>query len=361
VTDQRYRQAFASGAAGTTDAVHILIAGTRHIEVDHQIQAFDIQAARCHIGGHQHLDRALTQALDGQLAILLILLAVQDERLDPGRHQFAVETISLDAGVGEDDGLVVGLIGQQPIHKLFLVVVVVGRDDLLASALVELADAVEHQVLRFLEHLGDHLAQAIAASGGGEQQCLVRATSLGQALGVLGKAHVEHTVGFVEHQHLDLIQRQVTGVGMLDQPAWRADQDIDLAHHRGLHLEVLAPRHQAGLEEGELGETLDFLERLLRQLTGRQQNQRANAQALLGVAVAEQPIEQRQDESGGLAAAGLGDHPQILALQCGRNRCRLHRSRLDEIKLGHGFQQAVMQGELGKHGSTTSKNRQNGA
>ena len=280
---------------------------------------------------------------------------MQHERLDPGRHQLAVETISLDAGVGEDDSLVVGLVGQQPVHKLFLVIVVVGRDDLLASTLIELADAVEHQVLRVLEHLGDHLAQAIAASGSGEQQGLVRAAGLSQALGVLGKAHVEHAVGFIEHQHLDLIQRQITGVGMLDQPARRTDQNVDLAHHRGLHLEVLTTGNQTGLEEGELGEALDFLERLLRQLTGRQQNQRTNAEALLGVAIAEQPIEQRQDESGGLATAGLGDHPQVLALQRRRNRCRLHRSRLDEIKLGHGFEQAFMQGELGKHGGTTSK------
>ena len=97
----------------------------------------------------------------------------------------------------------------------------------------------------------------------------MRAAGLGQALGVLGKAHVEHAVGLVEHQHLDLVQRQVAGVGVLDQTARRADQNIDLAHHCGLHLEVLATGHQAGLEEGELSEAFDFLQRLLGQLAGR--------------------------------------------------------------------------------------------
>mgnify|MGYP006202246935 CR=1 FL=1 len=33
----------------------------------------------------------------------------------------------------------------------------------------------------------------------------------------------------------------------------------------------------------------------------------------------------------------------------GDGRC-LHRGRLDKFKLGHGFEQAFVQGELGKHG-----------
>ena len=59
MTDQRYRQAFTTGTTGTTDAVHVLVAGTRHVEVDHQIQAFDVQTARSHVGGHQDLDCSL--------------------------------------------------------------------------------------------------------------------------------------------------------------------------------------------------------------------------------------------------------------------------------------------------------------
>ena len=76
MADQRYRQAFAAGTAGTTDAVHVLVAGTRHVEVDHQIQALDIQTARGHVGGHQDLDCSLAQTVDGQLAILLVFLAM---------------------------------------------------------------------------------------------------------------------------------------------------------------------------------------------------------------------------------------------------------------------------------------------
>jgi hypothetical protein len=38
-----------------------------------------------------------------------------------------------------------------------------------------------------------------------------------------------------------------------------------------------------------------------------------------------------------------------------RNSRCLHRRWLDKFKLGHGFEQAFVQGELGKHGATSKK------
>ena len=64
----------------------------------------------------------------------------------------------------------------------------------------------------------------------------------------------------------------------------------------------------------------------------------------------DQAVKHRQDKSGGLAAAGLRRHPQVTPLQRERDGRCLHRRRLDKFKLGHGFEQAFVQGELGKHG-----------
>ena len=80
MADQRDRQALGAGATGAADAVHVLVAAA-HVEVDHQVQAFDVQAACGDVGGDEDLHRALLQALDGQLAVLLVLLAMQDETL----------------------------------------------------------------------------------------------------------------------------------------------------------------------------------------------------------------------------------------------------------------------------------------
>ncbi|MCY1336333.1 hypothetical protein D9M69_221360 [compost metagenome] len=355
MADQRDRQAFATGTAGAADTVHVLVAGARHVEVDHQVQAFDIQATSGDVGGHQHFGSALLHALDGQLAVLLVLFAVEHERLVATGHQMPVQAIGLGAGVGEDDRLLVGLVGQQPARQLFLVLGMVGRDDLLAGVLVELVDAVQPQVQRIAQHAGGHLAQRGATGGGGEQQGLLAVgAEFGDALHVLGKAHVEHAVGFVQHQHFHLAQIHGARVQVFDQAAGRGDQHVgQLAQHRCLHLEVFPAGDDAGLDEGELGKALHLFQGLLRQLAGRQQDQRADA--LAGLGLANQAVEQRQDEGGGLAATGLGGHPQVAPFQGRRDSRRLHRGRLDEFEFGNGLEQTFVQGELGKHGATSIK------
>ena len=83
---------------------------------------------------------------------------MQNEGLHALGHQPAIQTVGLHAGVGEDHGFLVGLVGQQPVHQFFFVLGVFGRDDLLARTFVELANAVELQVQRVPQHGGTHLA-----------------------------------------------------------------------------------------------------------------------------------------------------------------------------------------------------------
>ncbi|MNO92214.1 hypothetical protein D3C76_837820 [compost metagenome] len=260
------------------------------------------------------------------------------------------QAVGLRPGVGEDDGLLVGLVAQQPLQHCLFMGVVIGQDDLLADTLVQLADAVELQHLRLAQHLLDHLVQA-AAGGGGEQQGLALPGALRRQLQhVLGEAHVEHAVGLVQHQHLDVAQRQVAGVELLVQPPRGADDDFRvLAQARALHLEVLAAGDQAGLDEGELGEALDFLQGLLRQLAGRQHDQRPRA--ALRLLLGEQAMQQRQDEGGGLAAAGLRGHPQVVPFQRLRNGGGLDGGRLGEGQRIQRLEQAFVEGELGEQGN----------
>ncbi|MNE06314.1 hypothetical protein D3C80_988990 [compost metagenome] len=356
--DQRDRQAFATGTAGTAHAVHVLVTAARHVEVDHQVQAVDVQATGRNVGSHQYLGAALLEAVQGQLAVLLVLLAVQHEGLHVLGHQVAVDAVGQGAGVGEDDRLVEGFVGQQPLHDLLFVLVVVGGDDLLAGAFGQLRDAVEHQVLRVFQHLADDVAQGRATGGSREQQGLLAVFALfAQALHVFGKAHVEHAVGFVEDQHLHVGQVEVAGIELLEQAARGADQHVrHLAQHGGLFLEVFTAGNQARLDVGELREQLNLLEGLLGQLTGRQQDQRADLDAAF--AQVDQAVEQRQHEGRGLAAAGLRGHAQVTPLQGQGDGRGLHRGWLDKFKLGHGFKQAFVQGELGEHGGNLRQVRE---
>ena len=44
---------------------------------------------------------------------------------------------------------------------------------------------------------------------------------------VVDEAHVEHAVGFVEHEAFDLAQAQRVALDQIEQPAGRRDQNVD--------------------------------------------------------------------------------------------------------------------------------------
>ena len=66
--------------------------------------------------------------------------------------------------------------------------------------------------------------------GCGEEQGLAReGQRLADALDVGDEAHVEHAVGFVDHQDLDAGEQQFAALEMIEQPARRCDHHIGAA------------------------------------------------------------------------------------------------------------------------------------
>ena len=57
-------------------------------------------------------------------------------------------------------------------------------------------------------------------------------------LDVVDEAHVEHAVGFVEHQHFDLVEAQRALMNQIEQAAGRRDQHFDAARKRA-HLPLI--------------------------------------------------------------------------------------------------------------------------
>ncbi|MNE44838.1 hypothetical protein D3C80_1390880 [compost metagenome] len=135
---------------------------------------------------------------------------------------------------------------------------------------------------------------------------------------------------------------------MIEYSPRRADHHFGiLAQRRSLLLVAFPAGHQAGLDEGELGKALDFLERLQGQLAGRQQDQ--DARAGLRLAVLQQTVQQRQHEGGRLAAAGLGGHAQVATFKSRRDGSHLNRGRLFEGQRRQRLEQTLMQTVISKH------------
>jgi hypothetical protein len=100
---------------------------------------------------------------------------------------------------------------------------------------------------RIAQHLRRQVRD-LARHGGGEQQRLALLRQFrDDRADVMDEAHVEHAVGFVEDEHLDLIEAHRIRTQQVEQPAGRRDEYIEPVHEV-THL--AAHRHAADDERG---------------------------------------------------------------------------------------------------------------
>ena len=144
------------------------------------------------------------------------------------------------------------------------------------------------------------------------------------------KAHVEHPVRLVQHQNLEPGQPGI-GLGeVVQQPAGRGDDDVHPAPEGmllGAHADPA--EHGRRRHRGVYRQILEVLDDLRGQLAGRGEDEGPGGAARL----VDQPVEDRQPERRGLAAAGHGAGEDVPAGQCGRHRVRLDRGRAGEPEL----------------------------
>ena len=157
--------------------------------------------------------------------------------------------------------------------------------------------------------------------------------------------HVEHAIGFVEHEVLDLIEPRVRRAQVIEQPAGRRDDDVDAAAKRVL----LRPVADAA-EHGRAGhrrvrrEILQVFENLRRQLARGREHERARAAARR----VDQSLQDRQQKRRGLAAAGLRAGDQVAAGQRRRNRFGLNGGGTNEAQVLDAEHQTGVQLERGE-------------
>ena len=108
-----------------------------------------------------------------------------------------------------------------------------------ATVVAGLRDLDPHRIVQ--ELLGD--APDFRRHGGGEEQRLAgERHELADALDVGNEAHVEHAVGFVDHQQFDAGEQQPSALEMIEQAARRRDQHVDAARELGV---LVVERHAA--------------------------------------------------------------------------------------------------------------------
>ena len=117
---------------------------------------------------------------------------------------------------------------------------------------------------------------------------------------------------------------------VVEQPAGRRHQDVDAAAQRAL----LRPHPDAAEDRGSGdrrvgGKAFEVLVDLGRQLPGRREDEDAGRAPRLG----DEPVEDRQQERGGLAAAGHGSREHVAPFHHGRDGLLLNGRRLGEAEV----------------------------
>jgi hypothetical protein len=162
-----------------------------------------------------------------------------------------------------------------------------------------------------------------------EQRGLPRRRRRGQQrLQVFGEAHVEHLVGFVEHQDFELIERQRLTPEMIERASRRGHDDVDATVQGAdllIHRRAAVERHDG--QRRVLRVLVYGLGDLHGQLARRDQDQSAGV-AARGAGLRDQAIDQRQRERRGLARTGPRLPNQIPPRSQHRDRLSLNGRRL---------------------------------
>ena len=205
---------------------------------------------------------------------------------------------------------------------------------------------------RILQHLLRELRDRRRHRGGEEQRLAPRGEVLEDAADVGEEAHVEHPVRLVEDEDLEAGELRVREPEVVEEAAGRRDDHVDAAPEG-----VLLRAHADAAEHGRAGhrrvhrELLEVLVDLRRELPRGREDERARGAARL----AHEAVQDRQEERGGLAAAGHRAGEHVAARHRGRDGVALDGRGTGEAHLLDAAEEVGVETETGKSHLGTSR------
>ena len=350
-----------ASAPGAPDAVHVVFGDVGNVKVDDVGQVADVDAARGDVGGDEGDEAAALEVGERLRARGLAFVAVQRHGADAVLDKVVGDAVGAEFGAREDEYLVPALLDDEVHEGFFLALSAHGVDDL-RDALHGGVGRGDLHALRRIQHAGGK-APNVVGEGGGKEQALALGGQEGEHFfHVVNEAHVEHAVGFVEHEDFYGGQVNVPLPDEVEQPPGGGDEDV----HARLHALNLR-RHAHAAEDdggGELQVAPVVLRRFLHlrgQLARGGEHQRAYGAGALGFALREQ-LQHGQHERGGFARAGLRASEQVAAVKHERNGLLLNRSGGAVALFAHGLKNGGRQLQFFKcHGLERPKKALQGA
>jgi hypothetical protein len=206
-TDEGDRLADITGPTGAANAVDVVFGDIRQLIVDHMGELINIEAACSDIGGDENAYLATLEVSEGARACPLALVAVDRRGANAILLQLFGEAVGAMFGACKYQHLAPVVAANEPGEQLAFAVTIHGVDRLRYT--LDRCIAPRHlNADRFVQQGGSQGADLIR-EGGREEEILPAVIAVGWQLGkdaanIANKSHVEHTIGLVKHEDLDL-------------------------------------------------------------------------------------------------------------------------------------------------------------
>jgi hypothetical protein len=319
--DERASLAALVGTARAADSMGVGLGGARRIEIDHVVDACDIEAAGSDIRCDQDVESTIAKASHRTVPLPLTHVPLQGNRTQTLLRELKRESLRAMLRSGKDDRGLAIVLGQQAVEKVSFATFrnrIEGVFDSLGRRLDRQFDD-----MRLVQNLPGQLPYRPGHRCREEQVLPILWKGCENSLDVRQESHVEHVIRLVQDQRLDLRKVKTTLLQEIENSPRTSNHDL-WTTLEGTNLR--AGSHTAedghGLDLGELRKQPNFGIDLDRQFPRRRENEDEGACARLF----DQPLKNRQREGGRLPGPGLGQAHHILSLEAGRNGFDLNRS-----------------------------------
>ena len=224
--DERHGHAVAPGAARPPDAMEIILGIDGEVVVDDEGEVVDIDPAGGDVGGHEpaegpaleavhdprplRLGHATVEPLGGTAAVEQPVGEFVDHPLRVAKHEAAARIVEIDEAAERGRLGVMADLVEHLIDRRRASVTGPVDADLAGGAGMMLDEATDRR-----------------REGGGEEHRLAVGRRGGEKLlEILAEAHVEHPIGLVEDEDLDSGEIEAAATEEIDEPPWRADDDL---------------------------------------------------------------------------------------------------------------------------------------
>ena len=264
-------------ASGAANAVHVVFAHVGNFIVHDMGQVINVNAACCDVGRHQSADVTALEARQCLGAGSLTFVAMQRHGLNAVFGQKLSDIVGTKLGAGEHQHLAPVLL-LNDMGEQCLLLAAPYRVNHLGNALHGGVAWRDLHALGVLEQGGRQITDFIAESGRKEQALFVLGHCSEHLLYVMDETHVQHAVGFVQHQHLDLAQVQHTLLQQVQQATRSGNQDVNAFFDTAdLRVHADAAKYDGARELNKFPVDAHRFFHLCRQLACRREHQRTNA------------------------------------------------------------------------------------